>query len=99
MSKDDGGPAFPNKFTPYTRCAIPTTTCYPGMTLLDWFAGKALSGLRAGSMWNSTSAHVTRIAYDDAEAMVAEKRRRESHHPSTGLGAGEDTKKGEADAE
>jgi hypothetical protein len=74
---DDGGPAFP-------------LWCN-GMTLLDWFAGKAMQALLGDNELlqdiiredpkpeeNRThGAIVSECCYDWAEAMVAEKRRRE----------------------
>lgn len=42
----DGGPAFPN-ITPDMN--IQNIQGGPGMTLLDWFAGQALTGIIANS--------------------------------------------------
>ena len=42
--KNDGGPAFPT-ITEGSECGIKYLNYIPGMTLRDWFAGQALSGL------------------------------------------------------
>lgn len=45
QSIDDGGPAFP----------LGDNSCFnpsPGMSLRDWFAGKALQGIVNRSMWD-----------------------------------------------
>jgi hypothetical protein len=80
--RDDGGPAFPletwisdedGQFPyPYSED--------PGMTLLDWFAGHALAGLVAGQTPGSEF-DLARHSYDQAAAMIAEKRRREAGEP------------------
>ncbi len=44
MSKDTGGPAFPQK--------EPLTSDWEGMTLRDYFAAKAVAALIAEPMWN-----------------------------------------------
>ena len=60
-----GGPAFPG-------------------TLLDWFAGQALEGWAAGRnnnmIENSNPESVAQICYKYADAMLAEKARREADH-------------------
>jgi len=64
---DDGGPAYPT-----------LSTCRLGMTLLDWFAGQTVAGLNACESNAAESHHaLAQMAYDQAEAMIAEKRRRE----------------------
>ena len=69
----DGGPAFPR----------PGTDCGPdqdGMSLRDWFAGQALTGIKANDelchicsdVPSMTQAEaVARMAYADADAMLA----------------------------
>jgi len=81
---DDGGFAFP-----WTLVSEGTTYDWvPGMTLLDWFAGQLAASLmtpemlvEAGEMAEEDKVAVVDmvagIAYDQAEALVAEKRRRE----------------------
>ena len=50
-----------------------------GMTLLDYFAGQALGGYRGCSGAVGLDAkHMANLAYLDADAMIAEKRRREA---------------------
>ena len=41
---DNGGPAFPRS-SPFDRCNQPMHTIHEGMSLRDWFAGQAISGL------------------------------------------------------
>jgi hypothetical protein len=67
---DDGGFAFP-----WTLVSEGTTNEWcAGMTLLDWFAGQmALASFT--DCWSNEA--LARRAYDQAEALVAEKRRRE----------------------
>jgi len=69
---DTGGPAMPHNrsLALCEHCA--QEQAHPGMTLLDWFAGQAIAGKcdldpDQYSVW----------AYDLAEALVAEKRKRE----------------------
>lgn len=72
MSSKDGGLAFPHS-GPYI---LP----HSGMTLLDYFAGKALEGICA--KWGEMAidlprrADYARYTYNMAEAMLAEKARR-----------------------
>ena len=75
----------------YNPAAFPTTSgewTTNGMTLRDYFAGKALEGYRAARvstggaypsecrLWSSRE--VARCAYDDAEAMLAERAKKEA---------------------
>jgi hypothetical protein len=57
-AKDDGGPAFP----------VPSPSSYYGMSLRDWFAGQALTGL-ATSYPTTMASHVY-LAYLIADAML-----------------------------
>jgi hypothetical protein len=63
----EGGPAFPT-----------TNVGWPGMSLRDWFAGRALSALATEALrldhklWGATARH----AYIIADAMLAERARR-----------------------
>ena len=67
MSKPNGGPAFP----------IPDEAA--GMTLRDWFAGKALEGLLAGEPdagnyhERMASSETAERAYELADAMLKAK--------------------------
>ncbi len=77
---DDGGPAYPQNAEWGTATPVPE-----GMTLLDWFAGRAMQGILSNPTWNGINlafdddVHGTaaRTAYTYARAMVAEKRRLE----------------------
>ncbi len=73
MSKDKGtdtgGNAYPNeRFGEH------------GMTLLDWFAGQALAGILSieNAYENDGESEIAQWAYDHAEAMIEQKRKRES---------------------
>ncbi len=65
----DGGPAFP----------VPHDSAWcGGMTLRDWFAGQALSGLTANARYSGpTAKDVESLAYEIADAMIEEKAKRE----------------------
>jgi hypothetical protein len=65
-----GGPAFP--LHPSIRPALDTDVC--GMTLRDWFAGKALQGatIRGWSPGVSMDA-VAKQCYELADAMLKER--------------------------
>lgn len=89
MSKDTGGTAFPTQInnsgiTPIKgfngeEIKPQTFSAYPGMTLLDYFAAKALVGLLSwpgdegsGSYHsNSDPAHTASMAYEYGKAMLA----------------------------
>lgn len=67
----NGGPAFPGAGPAHPQPA--------GMTLLEYFAGKALSGLIAqsgGTAFGSEYADGAQYAYKMADAMLAERNRR-----------------------
>ena len=70
MEKNDGGPAFPR---------IPMSNEKPedckGMSLRDYFAGKALQGLLAGARSEKLS-YLAEWAYNYADAMLAERKKR-----------------------
>ena len=85
MSKNNGGPAFPNGLG-YTRDK--KGNIYPneeeGMTLRDYFAAKAMQGIYAcpvqlyradGTPMPDplTSADIAKMAYEEADAMLAER--------------------------
>jgi hypothetical protein len=91
MSKNDGGPAFPVAADPpYTNAngdVIYGETGQSGMTLRDWFAGKALtSGVAdanaSNDQWRAkgvktriTPDDVAVTAYQYADAMIAARDR------------------------
>ena len=65
---NDGGPAFP--------AAIGYNDLQVGMSLRDWFAGQALTGLLAGYYANPDSGglgseEIARFVYRQADAMIA----------------------------
>lgn len=73
MSKDKSGPAFPvDSVSEHEYC---------GMTLRDYFAAKAMQGMLAypgddsmGSHHNNNDAKgVAKVAYQYADAMLAER--------------------------
>lgn len=70
---DDGGPAFP------LRVEFPTTGPHHelGMSLRDWFAGKALAGICAHTDTGNAPPceGEARVAYAFADAMLAERKR------------------------
>lgn len=70
--RDDGGSAFPYVVTDESGRAT-YEAC--GMTLLDYFAAAALTGLV--SRRDTTGAEDAEAAYNVAARMLAEKRRRE----------------------
>lgn len=69
MSKtNDGGYAFP---VPGTERNYPEF----GMSLRDWFAGQALAGLCANPNNHNIQEVCARIAYAQADAMLAERQK------------------------
>lgn len=76
MSNETGGPAFP----PNAGWRDNESSCR-GMTLLDWFAGQALSSILAewaesGEGWHTDAADK---AYRVAASMIAERKRTKQH--------------------
>lgn len=74
MSKNTGGPAFSSaeSFDRFKQAHIPADQ---GMTLRDYFAGKALATL-VQSWADSSPKHAeecAKIAYQFADAMIAER--------------------------
>lgn len=65
----DGGPAFP--VTASTGDPRDGVYCRDGMTLRDWFAGKALSGILADPNSDGSYKGVAESAYGFADAMLA----------------------------
>ena len=73
MKTDTGGPAFP--VPSYVNSNGETfSSNIQGMTLLDWFAGQAMKEFLRTS---SDCAWVASLSYEQAEAMIVEKCRRE----------------------
>lgn len=65
----DGGPAFP--VTASTGDPRDGVYCRDGMSLRDWFAGKALAGLLADPNCDGSYKGVAESAYGFADAMLA----------------------------
>lgn len=68
MKDDNGGAAFP----------VPWPHGPPdeGMSLRDWFAGQALAGMGQRFYEETMPSEGSRAAYDWADAMIAERKRR-----------------------
>ena len=68
---DTGGPAFPVSTSNETNGHQdgPNTWQFPGMTLRDYFAAKAMQGMMAGN-WNTNYDDWARHAYRLADAMI-----------------------------
>ena len=79
--RNDGGPAFPGEY--YEKITCPDGTTMParrtssGMSLRDYFAAAALTGLVASKDPGSIN-EITECAYDYADAMLAERDKREN---------------------
>ena len=79
MSKPkDGGPAFPVLEYEYkaTGDLHPSPTMQPGMTLRDWFAGRALTGMLANPDCGQSNEKIADWAYRIADAMLEERGKR-----------------------
>jgi hypothetical protein len=74
MRKDDGGPAFPTNEMRFNANvdSFVNEDC-PGMTLRDWFAGKALVGMLADTETEGTAKDFARRSYEMADAMITER--------------------------
>lgn len=75
MATNDGGPAFPRQ-----TYQIPTNQEFEwgneGMSLRDWFAGRAMQSLIVNDKWDeraNSEGGVARIAYILADAMLKER--------------------------
>ena len=68
--QDDGGPAFPCSNEQYTYGNPQTGDAHAGMTLRDWFAGRAISAIIRENPYAETKA-LARDAYRVADAMLA----------------------------
>lgn len=78
---DDGGPAMSCPSTPDCGHGRALDNKEAGMSLLDWFAGQAMSmriqQWNCGMAGGMSRADMATEAYYDAAAMIAEKRRLE----------------------
>lgn len=78
---DDGGPAFPVPPKRVNIVAFKAQWTYPdhGMTLRDYFAAASLQGMIAcEQVQHDTFQDYARIAYQQADAMLAERARKEA---------------------
>jgi hypothetical protein len=83
MSKDTGGSAFPRSgFLAPNGEVTEYTEPYSGMTLRDWFAGRAMAALagilfeearKDGRGAGETAQVLCEAAYRTADAMIAER--------------------------
>ena len=92
MSKNNGGPAFPHgQRMDFINNQPMWQGATGGITLRDYFAAKAMQGIYAcpvqlyradGTPMPDplTSADIAKMAYEEADAMIAE---REKHHGLT----------------
>ena len=70
----DGGPAFPSTWMEANEHGVQFPFIVTGMTLRDWFAGQALSGLMVNSALIGPShnpSHTTKMAYTQADNMLS----------------------------
>jgi hypothetical protein len=81
---NNGGPAFPSKFTvaPNSRKPDGSLTgpteevnyIFSGMSLRDWFAGQALAALYGDNEFEGTKADIAWNCYGMADAMLAARK-------------------------
>lgn len=67
MSKDDGGAALPR------LVSMTGAPDQEGMSLRDWFAGMALSGLYADASTDLSCADHAELCFKQADAMLKER--------------------------
>ena len=73
MNINDGGPAFPCEEQIRYKGEVCDTKTFPGMSLRDWFAGKAISGMMTPGcvqMTEATRKARASEAYAIADAML-----------------------------
>jgi len=72
---NDGGPAFSSwPYKPWKHePSINEMNYYSGMTLRDWFAGQALSGLLACPKTSGTYDGFVTDAYKYADSMISQR--------------------------
>ena len=75
INGNDGGPAFPFTFQELDGQGNPRSEMitHVGMSLRDWFAGMALSGMCADSNLKDSQHVFAKISYKIADAMLAER--------------------------
>ena len=71
---NDGGPAFPVDDRFYGDARFRGSD---GMTLRDYFAGQALAGALADPTCDVSPVELAKIAYIEADAMLAARERKE----------------------
>lgn len=76
MAIDNGGPAFARPDVQFQNYDVEIGS--PGMSLLDYFAGCVLTGPLAHEGLQMQDTQIAAEVYGIADAMVAEKRRREA---------------------
>ena len=88
MKDKDGGPAFPNKQS--SQYKMKCRECghfvqfddikHPGMTLRDWFAGKAMNGFIGDPESNrgDTCSNISKASYMLADAMISERNKEQT---------------------
>lgn len=79
----DGGPAFPHQVIYGGKLEgggyEEAVQKEQGMSLRDWFAGKALAGYRAQAPTSFNSTQIAILSYADADAMLEERNKEESN--------------------
>ena len=80
---NDGGPAFPRPASEYEPNGMRTdgkiaAVPFTGMTLRDYFAGKAMEGIIKSAMaFNAPKSSIAFDSYEIADAMLAARERKE----------------------
>ena len=77
-ARNDGGAAFPVPET-YSRQGQLLMDCEPGMTLRDYFAGQALTGILT---WCAKPARLSELAYEIADAMIEHRDALDAEEPT-----------------
>ena len=70
MTIKDGGPAFPSKLWGQSHS---DGLKHDGMSLRDWFAGQAISGIWADGELKGSYDDLAELAYEQADAMLRAK--------------------------
>lgn len=81
MTPNDGGPAFGGERTELKHIfqgqpPTPVPIVYSGLSIRDWFAGQALSGMHSRDTFDTGLSHPeqrAKLAYIDADALMAER--------------------------
>lgn len=67
IKQNDGGPAFPHSID---SSEVRLQFDFKGMSLRDWFAGQALSGMLADSRFSGKAETYAELSYELADAML-----------------------------